>query len=75
MILGLGRIISRKEVIHITNRMEIALRLTLKQLDNFKYNFQDFGGDNIESQAHNNAEIAIKIFKEIYESLADVVTD
>jgi len=50
------------------------LQLTLKQLDNFKYDHLEYGGMAKDDHIQNNVEIAASIFNGIYKALDDDVS-
>lgn len=55
---------------------EIVLQLTLKLLENFEYNFQDFGGQSVTEHGENVAKNAAIIFNTLQKELkTDVETD
>lgn len=49
---------------------EIALQLTLKLLDNFAYNVEDYGGTSLSEHAEDVANIASTIYNKIHESIS-----
>ncbi len=48
---------------------EISLQITLKLLDNFTYNINEFGGSSMQEHAELSIRLASKIFNEIYNSI------
>ncbi|WP_175490733.1 hypothetical protein [Clostridium gasigenes] len=48
---------------------DIALELTLKLLDNFKYDFSDYGGTTPLEHAEHDSEIASTLYNNIYKEL------
>ena len=48
---------------------EIALQLTLKLLDNFKYSFNEYGGNTMNEHAQYCSEIASTIYNNIYNEI------
>lgn len=50
---------------------EVALQLTLKVLENFTYNVNDFGGNSLKEHAKINAELVTTIYNEIYNNILE----
>lgn len=52
------------------SKEDVALQLTLKLLDNFAYNVEDYGGTSLTEHADVVANIASTIYNKIYESIS-----
>ncbi|MNW37018.1 hypothetical protein D3C74_140470 [compost metagenome] len=53
----------------IISKNEVVLQLTLKALDNFKYDVNEYGGNTLSEHAAANAEIVATIFNGIYDRI------
>lgn len=53
------------------SKNEVVLQLTLKVLENFSYNVNDFGGNTLQEHAKINAELVATIYNEIYNSILE----
>ena len=51
------------------SKEEITLQITLKLLDNFSYNVNEYGGNSLTEHAENLAEIAASLYNGIYTRL------
>lgn len=53
------------------SKSEVVLQLTLKVLENFNYNVNDFGGNTLKEHAKINAELVTTIYNEIYNNILE----
>lgn len=51
------------------SKEEIVLQLTLKLLDNFNYDFSEYGGNTLEEHANFCSEVASTIYNNIYNEI------
>lgn len=51
------------------DKNEVVLQLTLKLLDNFKYNVEEYRGNTLLEHAEYVAEYTAKIFNELYKNI------
>lgn len=56
------------------SKNEIALQLTLKVLENFEYNANDFQGESRLEQAEKNAELVLVVYNKIFSELKEQET-
>lgn len=58
----------RREVRDITKN-EVVLQLTLKALENFKYDVNEYGGNSLKEHAKISADIVATIFNGIHDQI------
>ncbi|WP_301627342.1 hypothetical protein [Paenibacillus apis] len=51
------------------SKNEVVVQLTLKTLENFKYDTEEYGGNTLSEHAAINAEIVATIFNGIYDRI------
>ncbi len=51
------------------NKKEIALQITLKLLENFSYNFNEYGGNTLTEHAAGLSKVAATLYNGVYNQI------